>query len=132
MRSTAEWMAETMHPIIDRIAGGKMSKHTPGPWGPHKHALAAVISGTGMLVANCGSHMDNMRDPDELIAEQEANARLIAAAPDLYGELVQADTQMQMAYECVEAGRYDEALLHLGAMSRTRRAAIAKAEGKTK
>lgn len=51
------------------------------------------------------------------------------AAPDLLEALEAANAQMRIAYECVEAGRYDEALLHLGSMPRQRTEAIAKARG---
>jgi hypothetical protein len=51
------------------------------------------------------------------------------AAPDLLEALEAANAQMRIAYECVEAGRYDEALLHLGGMPRQRTEAIAKARG---
>jgi hypothetical protein len=43
-----------------------------------------------------------------------ANARLIAAAPDMKDALRSARTAMEAAYDCVVKGRYDEALLHLG------------------
>lgn len=58
-------------------------KGTPGPWGPHPWAHACVISSDEILIANCGGHASNMRDQGELIAEQEANARLIAVAPEM-------------------------------------------------
>lgn len=61
-----------------------------------------------------------------------ANARLIAAAPVLLEELQNATVQMDMAAECIEAGRYDEALLHALSMRRKRTAAIAAATGETK
>lgn len=100
-----------------------MSKHTKGPWVavymPEDGGDYVITGEIGICVAiSIGG-----------TSAEQANSRLIAAAPELYDELVQADAQMQMAYECVEAGRYDEALLHLGALSRTRRAAIAKARG---
>lgn len=46
----------------------------------------------------------------------------------LLNALEAANTQMRIAYECVEVGRYDEALLHLGSMSRQRTEAISKAK----
>lgn len=57
---------------------------------------------------------------------------LIAAAPILLRELCDANTQMEMAAECIEAGRHDEALLHVLSMSRKRIAAIVAATGDTK
>lgn len=58
-----------------------MSKHTPGPWfvNGHEHYTKYVEAriGGGLLqeVAACG--------PTEKQEQQEANARLIAAAPEL-------------------------------------------------
>ena len=55
----------------------KTTQHTPGPWriAPDMHGIcnspvAGVIDATGCAIANCGS-------------SGNANARLIAAAPDL-------------------------------------------------
>lgn len=56
-----------------------MSKHTPGPWevGPQHHGQVAVWqSDFPAVVATCGRQDD-----------AEANARLIAAAPDLLAAL---------------------------------------------
>ncbi|HXE06650.1 MAG TPA: hypothetical protein VN612_02055 [Acidobacteriaceae bacterium] len=58
-------------------------------------------------------------------------ALLIAAAPVLLEELQNATVQMDMAAECIEAGRYDEALLHVRSMKRKRTAIIAAATGET-
>src|SRR5574337_2190473 len=43
------------------------------------------------------------------IGYAQDNVNLIAAAPILLQELRGANTQMEMAAECIEAGRYDEA-----------------------
>lgn len=105
-----------------------MSKHTPGPWEIERYSSG--------LIQIVGDVREISEDEEEgtVIVEQlamghEADANLIAAAPELFDELVKADNQMQMAYQCIEAGRYDEALLHLGSMSRPRTAAIARAKG---
>lgn len=60
-----------------------MSKHTSGPWiiqsDPcHYDTLSIVNVGRKMIV-----HVGGCCEP----AEQEANTRLIAAAPDLYAAL---------------------------------------------
>lgn len=101
------------------------AKHTPGPWkvfnaGPHYNNQA----------------IDNLQiqygEDGECISDHvytQADARLIAAAPELMEALERSDKQMEMAGECIEAGRYDEALLHVRSMTRQRRAAIAKARG---
>jgi hypothetical protein len=54
-----------------------VKSHTPGPWKQHvdgEKTYASVRSPVGQIVADCGSRSD-------LIAQ--ANAKLIAAAPDL-------------------------------------------------
>ena len=110
-----------------------MSKHTPGRW-IVRHASygrnGCVIMDE-LYVARDGDNMSiaaDISDP-ETGEFSMANARLIAAAPDLLDALIAADTQMQMAYECLIDYRHDEAMLHLGAMSRIRKMAIAKAKG---
>ena len=64
------------------------SKFTPGPWAPRGNEVYA----DGRRVADCDSHAPYYIDPIDM-----ANARLIAAAPDLYAvceemaELLEAD-----------------------------------------
>ena len=67
-----------------------MSKHTPGPW--HKEAYDGddcvdVFDARGYRVAECSfaaSHEGNPRKDHERSGEEiQANARLIAAAPEL-------------------------------------------------
>ena len=68
-----------------------MSKHTPGPWiigtdprYPSEPCIDAIVDGVVWHVALC--HMG--LGPDDTSAE--ANARLIACAPELYAALKQA------------------------------------------
>ena len=63
------------------------TKFTPGPWfinrsemGIHKYVEARIGGGMIQEVACCG--------PTELHEQSDANARLIAAAPELYEALV--------------------------------------------
>ena len=58
-----------------------MTAHTPGPWritGPNIRADTAL--GTGALVAVVKDHFADVQTRE---AEKEANARLLAASPDL-------------------------------------------------
>lgn len=93
------------------------AKHTPGPWfTPEKLYQTRYIEariGGGMLqeVAACG--------PTEVPSQQEANARLIAAAPELLSLLVDAVTSFA---DSVEGGEADEWVIAC-------RTAIAKATG---
>lgn len=57
------------------------TKHTPGPWEIHNRASTTVCLQSGRCVAACGGWCDNRRN--DVLDEQQANARLIAAAPEL-------------------------------------------------
>lgn len=93
------------------------TKHTPGPWSLHKRGPAERYevqhgipgNGSPICVTFCGS-------------QQEANARLIAAAP----ELLDALKKTRAALLCADAAGIpvDEELAQLDA-------AIAKATGET-
>lgn len=56
-----------------------MSKHTPGPWGISQNVSRHVVGPNGGVVAS--AELTWTADISE------ANARLIAAAPDLFGAL---------------------------------------------
>ena len=84
-----------------------MSKHTPGPWDVDEGDFGIYQLETSDQIAEVFSH----HPPAEL----EANARLIAAAPELLGALhsVMAEWRDGYGLNCLEQVR----------------AAIAKAEG---
>lgn len=119
-----------------------MSKHTPGPW---RFSGDSVWSGNGHIASTWSPRvvsedredgeswldMRNRTQPerDAIKLEKQDNTRLIAAAPELLDALSSAISQMDMAGDCIEAGRYDEALLHVRSLMAGRRAAIAKAAG---
>lgn len=83
-----------------------MSKHTPGPWEVQN---MTVFNSGCMFVANC----DGLGDVDRMEISR-ANARLIAAAPDLLAALKVL---------------VDNGGIGPEQMFRDARAAIAKAEG---
>jgi hypothetical protein len=94
-------------------------KHTPGPWKPGKDGL---VNGDGIRVADCGWDVEG--------EEREANAQLIAAAPDLLEALKTA-----VAFIAVWSGVYqsshglaDVHPEHAKALAEAQ-AAIKKAEG---
>lgn len=60
---------------------------TAGPWVVHAKTDTAVVGGSGYVVAACGGHSNNQRDPTELAQELSSNARLISTAPELYEAL---------------------------------------------
>ena len=95
------------------------AKHTPGPWLTHKEGFSSIYIesriGGGMLqeVASCGP-------TGEGSDQQEANARLIAAAP----ELLEALAEIVSAADGEGWNQLDPSLSKA-------RAAIAKATGGT-
>ena len=58
-----------------------MTKPTPGPWFV-KHEYNVFAEASGRLVASTGGHSSNV-DGARVVAENIANAHLIAAAPGL-------------------------------------------------
>lgn len=95
-------------------------KHTPGPWNLHKHAFACVTS-EKMMVANCAVTTSNIED---LQPTQMANARLIAAAPDLLEAVAGLIRLSEAIRHSVGLGKNQ-----LERIERAK-AAIAKAEGR--
>jgi hypothetical protein len=106
-----------------------MSKHTPGPWfavkntrywdivlknEPHQVGLASVI---------VTPRSDRYQDDD---IEIEANARLIAAAPDLLAAL---ENTLQFAEACHRMTEDKYMRIAIGNDIMKARAAIAKATG---
>ena len=71
-----------------------MSKHTPGPWVVRHDDM--VCSKEGRIIADCESTSYNMR-PAPPIAEDKANAALIAAAPAMYEALQQSLVLVELA-----------------------------------
>lgn len=95
----------------------KNSLHTPGPWSfstsPQPNGCPSV-GARGLLVAVV-AHSVNQSDQKETAL---ANARLIAAAPELLKELT-------YFLDWIEQGDYEESFLN------SARAAIAKATGES-
>jgi hypothetical protein len=102
-----------------------MSKHTPGPWkifgARAENGTSQEIHAESKFIARVFMNGNPM--------EREANARLIAAAPDLLAALQKYSLPIDVnniALSCIEFG--SEAVER----ELQRRAAIAKAEGGTK
>lgn len=98
-----------------------MSGHTPGPWAIDPDYCDDVQAPDGLDVATTGPFLNRMTPS----AERRANARLIAAAPEMLGVLMAHDAYMLDAgYE----GPEDTALHPKAAENwRNVRAIIAKA-----
>lgn len=97
-----------------------MSSFTPGPWEVCRERPYEIVNSGACLVAT----VDTATDTQE---QWEADARLIAAAPDMLAALVKI-IEMNVQYAI---DRYGDAA-HAEAMScvQIARAAIARAEGK--
>lgn len=60
-----------------------MAKHTPGPWRINSRVSTAVEAPEGWGICSTGGYQTNMMDPGLLQEIHEANARLIARAPEM-------------------------------------------------
>jgi hypothetical protein len=90
-------------------------KHTPGPW----HCDGGVQVRTGQFLAIC----EAMASPNRSIDAARANARLIAAAPELLEAL-------RLFVSVCDTAPPTELMASIGSACKQARAAIAKAEGK--
>lgn len=107
------------------------TKHTPGPWkaipevlfhdGQHIAGRMPKVIREGVFIASVSRH-DGARIKRGRCPEAEANARLIAASPDLLAAL---ERLLQVASEGTSKGRALD-LLPPGTIDKAR-AAIAKA-----
>ena len=86
-----------------------MSKHTPGPWvvvgNLTKYVEARLVGGLIQEVAACGPTMAD----EGYGQQQEANARLIAAAPTMHEYIAKradaGDNEAKQILESINAGR---------------------------
>ncbi|MCP1243011.1 hypothetical protein [Acetobacter lambici] len=89
------------------------AKFTPGPWRVRFGNIGHVTAENGALVSKCQRLTS--------LCNLQANARLIAAAPDLYGALERVvNVSAEIAPEAQDANVFADA-----------RAALAKAQGET-
>lgn len=105
-----------------------MSKHTPGPWEIDKRCETSVFAELDGRRGICstGGYSTNTIDPEVLNDENNANARLIAAAPDL----LEALGTILMMIPAVTYGTVEDANL-LSNIEDVARQAIARAEAKS-
>lgn len=97
-------------------------KHTPGPWGIKKVGTSFQVEGInhhGECRAICSLHYQNCCAVNSFPVE--ANARLIAAAPDLLEALKSIECQLGLCSNPVTSGDDFHKLIQK---------VIAKAEGK--
>jgi hypothetical protein len=96
-----------------------MSKHTAGPWFVENEYNVFAVD-THRLVASAGGYASNVRSV-QVHVENVANARLIAAAPDLLSVLREIRQRIQL--------NIDEGETEWTIYTPMIDAAIAKAEG---
>ena len=100
------------------------SKHSPGPWIVDRHAdneeLVVRSDPDWGIVANCQTDSYSLSEQENLMAEIQANARLIAAAPEMLEAL-------QWIADHGDTGEGGRPAFH--DMRAHARAAIAKATG---
>ena len=105
-----------------------MSKHTPGPWQCVSGAVETRIGPQGAAPGIPIASMDREPGNGTLPVERDANARLIAAAPDLL-EAAKAMVTDERDCWCVYDGEIPGVVgAHICGHCELR-AAIAKAEG---
>jgi len=108
-----------------------MTKHTPGPWlenwvRPNKAEGHTFDPTCSILATDQDGRRIRLADiPDPLTPEEEANARLIAAAPELLAAL--CGTVRALETLAGELGRGADPVWSLAAGLDAARAAIAKA-----
>lgn len=105
-----------------------MSDHTPGPWmfdkdnvGVNRASGYGILNSEGTIGVTVHLKHLGFVTPDELIENAEANARLIAAAPEL---LVALEDMVKNDYASKQPGHFQR--------TEKARAAIAKAKGESK
>lgn len=105
------------------------TQHTPGPWkaeAPSEYGISIVAPSGGSL--GCAWPEDLLGNMHDAVA----NARLIAAAPDLLEALsaAQAALAMMTAPDAIKATSVQHAWAQAVEAEAKARAAIAKAEGR--
>jgi hypothetical protein len=113
------------------------TEHTPGPWWFSQHdSIGRYDIGQGDVVMfrsvlRSDSGPGEAPITDNRDEHTQANARLIAAAPDLLEALRAATNDIALAAETAKARGNDAVFAELTSHLRIYRAAIAKAEGTT-
>ena len=100
-------------------------KHSPTPWNEYEDG---VVCGTGEVVATV-RHLDADTNKRHGAGESDANARLIAAAPELLAFVEQIARMTLLDEEEIMEADSDESLYALNSLVEEARAAIRKARG---
>jgi len=113
-----------------------MSKHTPGPWfiGRGEFDQSRHIYAEQMVRDDDGEEWHPViacTDDDETMIDWEANARLIAAAPDMYDDHKWNKNVRDIVDDMLDAAGYAENSNIRKILSMMHFDAIAKAEGQS-
>jgi hypothetical protein len=84
------------------------TKHTPGPWKINPRASLHIVSNDNKTIASCSSSQNG----DNLETEQ-ANARLIASAPDL----LEALQTTKKFFDKMPKGQFGKIVCDIGLMN---------------
>ena len=101
-------------------------KHTPGPW---RMLDVSIVTGSG-LTAKPVAQVWRRWEVEGGAEETEANAHLIAAAPDLFKALKACLFEIDQEIEQRKCSGNDEDWAAMQRLSDSAHAAIAKAEGR--
>ncbi len=82
----------------------RIKKYTSGPWRLHANAFCHVVSDRARGIAQCGGYSDS-HNYEKVLAENNANAHLIAAAPELLEALERLCEEVNQLDLC-EAPQY--------------------------
>jgi len=98
--------------------------HTPGPWSPYFYTRNQRLKlGDWLFLRDDGHHPVPLNGTRREVPESAANARLIAAAPEMLAALIEAYTAITYMMSNEDCGGASSALDQVIA-------AIAKAEGR--
>jgi hypothetical protein len=120
----------------DPTTAGARTQHTPGPWIVSGDTKDMAIVGTspfggGMVVCYLANSADIRNEFTKYEQPIKADARLIAAAPDLLEELIKTNLFLIHVVAALPIPKDSSVLGLLNGHIELNRAAIAKAEGKS-
>ena len=83
------------------------AKHTPAPWIHKSFSNCDAVVANGVIIATVGLTADDVLPDDFDMTQQQADAKLIAAAPDLLQVAQHALYLIESGFEISPAGLAD-------------------------